>query len=226
VRLRFEDTTISFPHAEGFSYRPFWKLWLVPRDWEGRMEVMPLGPEAMAALLLGENGSFRVLARSLGRNDWPEGADLFATALGLSALRVGPRPLHTIDAAAMQRLYLRLDSATGGRAARWHRQVYGIARLDDLVYVELLTWDDRGADDSGDATSLGPVGEAETRFLGREAFAAFPEAQALYLRRVTEGSFSDLLMVKERTPAATSARAERSAPGARPGTGRAPCDGS
>jgi hypothetical protein len=218
VLLRLEDTAMTFPHPEGFSYRAFWKLWLVPRDWEGRMEVMRIGADAPAALFLGENSDFRVLARSLGRNGWPEGAAALGRALGLETLPLGPRPAHTIDAAAMQRLYQRLDSATGGRAERWHRQVYGIAEMSDLVYVELLTWEGRDEEEPRDPTSLGELAEAETRFLARQAFAAFPGKRGLYLRRVTDRSFSDVLRVNAAALGAESGKAQ----GARVDLGRTP----
>ena len=225
VLVRLEDGTIRFPHDEGFLYRPFWKIWLLPRDWEGRMEIMPLGGEAPAALLLGDGDRFRALARTLGRNDWPEGSRVIARALGLDARPLPSRPTHTVDASAMQRLYQRLDSATGGHADRWVRQIYGIAESRDLVYVELLTWDKRSPD-AADPTSLGEPAETETQFLARETLAAFPEKQALYLRRVTERSFGDVLRVGGTAARRPADWSEAIRTGASPGGSGASCSGS
>ncbi|MDP6802500.1 MAG: hypothetical protein QF819_04910 [Gemmatimonadota bacterium] len=194
VLIRLEDASVSFFHeTRGFSYHPFIKLWLLPRDWEGRMDAQSLGKDAIGAVYLGENDSFRVLHRSLGRNTWPEGTETIADALDLSAYPLSGTPLHTLDVPAMGRLLRRLGASSTIDPALWQRHVYGIEELPEILYLEVLTWDD--PEPGAEPWSLGPLAENATRFLLREALAAFPEKRGVYLRRVTERRFSDLLAV-------------------------------
>jgi hypothetical protein len=191
--LRLEDEGTRYPHSSGeFEYRPFYKLWLLPPGWEGRMAIAGMDPDVPAALYLGEARDYRVLYRTLGRQSWDEGAAELAAALRLDALPLGPRPLHTVDIDAMQVLFRRLDTRPGA-LERWQSRIWGIAELPDLIYLELLTWDERG--DSEDPTWLGDLAERETEYLSREAMAAFPETRGLYLRRLTERSFGDVIVV-------------------------------
>jgi len=195
--VEVQDKTISFRHPQAdFSYHPFYKLWLLPPGWEGRMEVAAIDPEARPALYLGESADFRVLVRTLGHNTWPDGPDVIGAALGLETFPLTPRPEHTLDVSAMQKLFQRLDAATPDRLDRWRRQIYGIRELDRVLYLELLTWEDRPDERGEDPTFLGKLAEAETRFLSREALAAFPDKHGLYLRRLTRESFSDVIVVK------------------------------
>jgi hypothetical protein len=201
VLLEVRDTTCRLPHPSGeLFYNPFYRLWFVPTGWEGRMEITVIGGESEGATYLGENLDFRVLYRTLGGNTWRDGVDGFVDALELEAFPVSHRPQHTLDVDAMQRLYQRLDTATGGRSGRWQRQIYGIADLGSTLYLELLTWDTRGvgSESPADPTYLGELAERETEYLARQALAAFPEKRTLYLRRVTEKSFGDVMIVNPR----------------------------
>jgi hypothetical protein len=194
VLVRCEDTLFKFPHLEQeFSYHPFYKLWILPTCWEGRMKVATIEASSPQALYLGENRSFRVLYRTLGRNTWPEGIDVLTSTLKLDPYPLSHSPRHSLDIGAMQRLFQRLDNA--GRLSRFQRQIYGIAELPDMIYLELLTWEDRSGKDAKDPTFLGTLAETETRFLTREVLATFPQKRGLYLRRVTRESFSDVLVV-------------------------------
>jgi hypothetical protein len=195
VFVHLEDRTISFWHEDGFRFHPFYKVWLLPPGWEGRMEVAAIDPEAPHAFYLGESKSLRVLMRTLGRNTWPEAPEQLGRALELVTYPLSHRPEHRLDVPAMQKLFQRLDASTRGKLDRWRRQIYGIEELDDLIYLELLTWEERPEDRAKDPTFLGDLAERETRFLSREALAAFPEKRGLYLRRVTRESFSDVIVV-------------------------------
>lgn len=193
VLVRLEDGTVRF-HDEsgGFTYRPFYKIWILPPEWEGRMEVADLHADVPQALYLGETERLRFLYRTLGRNTWPEGKDALGAALGLDAYPLSPLPQHSLDVQAMAILYRRLDTRPGA-LERWQRQIYGIEELPALIYLELLTWDDRrGAEDP---TYLGELAERETAYLSRQVLAAFPDKRGLYLRRVTQDAFSDVLVV-------------------------------
>lgn len=191
--VRVEDEGTRYPHASGdFDYRPFYKLWLLPLGWEGRMAVADLDPTVPYAVYLGENDDYRVLFRTLGRQSWDEGPEALAAGLDLAALPLTARPQHTLDIDAMQVLYRRLDTRPGA-LEHWQRQIWGIDELPDLLYLELLTWNDRG--ETEDPTFLGDLAERETAYLAREAMAAFPDKRALYLRRITERSFGDVIVV-------------------------------
>lgn len=195
VRVKIEDTSVSFPHDSGdFDYHPFYKIWLLPLGWEGRMEVANLNAEEPQAIYLGENADFRVLYRTLGTNTWAGGAEQLAGTLEVAPYPLSHRPVHELDVGAMQRLLERLQFAAGEDSDRWTRQIYAIAELPDMLYVELLTWDERRGEEE-DLTSLGRVAEIETQFLSREVLAAFPGKNGLYLRRVTNRSFSDVIVV-------------------------------
>lgn len=199
VLIHVRDTSMTLSHSEGkFRYSPYYKVWLLPPCWEGRMEVSAFDPEAEQALYLGESEDFRVLYRTRGVNSWFDGPQELGDALGLEIYPLTHEPEHTLDVTAMQRLFQRLDAATGGDLDRWTRQIYGIEELSHLIYVELLTWEDRG--DAGDPTFLGDLAELETQFLCREALRAFPKKRGLYLRRVTRASFSDVIVVNPSEP--------------------------
>ncbi|MBZ0267762.1 hypothetical protein K8I85_06370, partial [bacterium] len=201
VLMELEDTTVSFDHPDGFRFHPFYKIWLLPPGWEGRMEVSSMDPEMPHAMYLGENAQFRVLARTLGPNTWPEGPDEIARAMDLATYPLSPRPEHRLDVPAMQKLFQRLDATDrGGGLDRWRRQIYGIEELDDLIYLELLTWEEHSTKRESDPTFLGDLAERETAFLSREALAAFPTKRGLYLRRVTRESFSDVIVVNPSVP--------------------------
>ena len=43
----------------------------------------------------------------------------------------------------MQRLLQRLDNGSEESLDRWLNQLYGIAELPGIIYLELLTWEDR-----------------------------------------------------------------------------------
>lgn len=192
--IEVQDQTTSFTHPdEGFLYRPFYKIWLLPACWEGRMDVAQFDPSAPQAFYLGERPEFRVLIRTLGRTTWAEGPETLGHALALDTYPLSHRPEHTLDVLAMQKLFQRLDASTGGELDRWRRQIYGIEERDDLLYLELLTWEDRGA--HSDPTFMGELAERETQFLTRELLAAFPTKRGLYLRRLTRQSFSDVIVV-------------------------------
>lgn len=192
--IRLEDEGTRYPHPGGeFDYRPFHKLWLLPPGWEGRMAIAETSPAVPSALYLGEAHAYRVLHRTLGRQSWEEGPEILAAALELAALPLGPQPLHTVDIDAMQILYRRLDTRPGA-LERWQPRIWGIAALPDLIYLELLTWDERHRE-ADDPTWLGELAERETEYLSREVMAAFPEKRGLYLRRVTERSFGDVIVV-------------------------------
>ena len=194
--VRLEDLSLSFPHAtHDFMYHPFYKLWILPLRWEGRMAVSEIQPNALSAVYLGENSDFRVLYRSLGRNTWPNGPEALAEALGLCAFPLTHRPLHTLDVDAMQRLLQRLDNGSEESLDRWLNQLYGIAELPGIIYLELLTWEDRKGRAANDPYFLGNLAEKETRYLAQQVLAAFPGKSALYLRRVTRDKFSDVLVV-------------------------------
>jgi len=194
VLIRVEDGVVRFRHPqEDFLYHPFYKIWLLPTNWEGRMEVARIEENAPHALYLGESDRFRVLYRTLGKNTWSAGAEVLASALRLDSYPLTPSPKHSLDVGAMQRLYQRLDNA--GALARWQRRIYGIEELPELIYLELLTWEDRTGKKTMDPTFLGDLAEKETRYLSREILATFPQKRGLYLRRVTEASFSDVLVV-------------------------------
>jgi hypothetical protein len=202
VLIRVEDGSIGFHHPEeDFTYHPFYKLWLLPTGWEGRMKVSDIDPSSPHALYLGENDRYRVLYRTLGQSSWPEGVDVLAEAIRLDSYPLSHSPKHSLDVGAMQRLYQRFDNA--GNLARWQRRIYGIEELPELVYLELLTWEDRTGKRAKDPTFLGDLAELETKYLSREVLATFPSKRALYLRRLTEESFSDVLVVNPncRTPA-------------------------
>ena len=194
VLIDVRDVTTAFVNPEGdFRYHPFYKLWLLPPCWEGRMEVATIDPSTPQAFYLGECDDYRVLLRTLGRNTWPEGPEVLGSALGLDTYPLTHQPEHTLDIRAMQRLFQRLHNSAASQVDRWQSQIYGIEERDDLLYLELLTWDQRGA--SPDPTFLGELAEKETLFLAREALAAFPSKRGLYLRRLTRESFSDVIVV-------------------------------
>lgn len=194
VLIRVEDGSLSFRHPSGdFLYHPFYKLWLLPNGWEGRMKVTDIDPASPHALYLGENDRFRVLYRTLGKSTWPEGIEELGRALELDSYPLTHSPRHSLDVGAMQRLYQRFENS--GTLARWQRRIWGIEELPELVYLELLTWEDRTGRRAKDPTFLGDLAEQETTVLSREVLATFPKKRGIYLRRVTEGSFSDVLVV-------------------------------
>jgi hypothetical protein len=202
VFLRLEDETLKVRHPEhGFDYHPFYKIWIVPALWEGRMQVAPIDPRTPHAFFLGESGAYRLLFRTLGNNTWLDGPQAIAKALRLDSFPMDSRAAHTVDVDAMQRLYRRLDT-TSGAFEGWQRRIWGIEELPDLVYLELLTWDER-SDAAEDPTSLGKIPEQQTAYLARETLAAFPDKRAVYVRRLTEKFFSDVLVVN-RTPVAAT----------------------
>jgi hypothetical protein len=196
VKLEVVDGTRRLPGPSGDAlFHPFYNIWFLPTGWEGRMEVTEYEEASPTPVYLGERDGYRVLYGTAGRNGWTTAPEEIAAILELTPYPLDHRPRHTLDVGAMQRLFQRLDTATGGRSLRWQRQIYGITELPEVVYVELLTWEQRGDPTIEDPTFLGEIAERETDYLARQTLAAFPNKRALYLRRVTERSFSDVLVV-------------------------------
>jgi hypothetical protein len=200
-----EDTQTRFFHPAGFHYYSFYRIWIMPPDWEGEMQRTPYVADSSPAFLLGLNDDYVALYHTAGGNVWEEGPSELCNVLGLDAIRYSDLTRRVVDMAMEERLVCDVD-ATGGPAAAADSLFAGGEHAESDLF-EMNPYRIVGLAGEGVGLYLEYVfpGEEDrevtlaalTERLAGDVFARFPEVESLYLRRCTTDTFTDTIVNRD-----------------------------
>jgi hypothetical protein len=195
-----EDTQTRFFHPAGFHYYSFYRIWLMPPDWEGEMQHTPYVSDTSPAFLLGLNDDYVALYHTAGGNVWEEGPSELCNLLGLDAIRFSDLTRRVVDMSMEERLVCEVDIPKGsdGRAGGESTEdelfemnpyrIVGLAGEGVGLYLEYVF--------PGEESREVPL-EALTERLAGSVFERFPEVESLYLRRCTTDTFTDTIVNRD-----------------------------
>ena len=202
--VKVEDTSTRFLHPNGFHYYSFYRIWLMPSDWEGEMRHTPYVADSAPAFLLGLGGGHMSLYHTAGGNVWSEGPAVFCSALGLDTISYTDLTRRVVDLEIEERL---TKSALPEDRAKGHTpasatpsadaplfemspyRIVGLAGDGPGLYLEYVFGNESGPDES----QLSDL----TEQLAVSVFDRFPEVESLYLRRCTRDTFTDTILSRD-----------------------------
>lgn len=179
-----EDTRTRFFHPNGFHYFSFYRVWIMPPEWEGEMRRTPYVTDSAPAYLLGVDDDFVAFYHTAGGNVWPDGPQVFCRTLGVDELCHTNTSRRTIDLACEERL---MEHDTPDDALMRDR-IIGLTGGDTALYMEYVFG-------SGEGRPVEELDELTARLAG-DVFAAFPDVESLYLRRCTSDTFTDTIVAR------------------------------
>lgn len=179
-----EDTRTRFFHPKGFHYYSFYRVWLMPADWEGDMKHTPYVSDSVPAYLLGANDDYVAFYHTAGGNVWPEGPETLCGALGLERICYTDLTRRIVDLKVEERLTA--TAAEADFALNPHR-IVGLAADGPNLYLEYVFPSREGEDETELLSAL-------TDQLAGSVFALIPEAESLYLRRCTTDTYTDTIV--------------------------------
>ncbi|MBD3366627.1 MAG: hypothetical protein GF405_00465 [Candidatus Eisenbacteria bacterium] len=177
-----EDTRTRFFHPNGFHYFSFYRVWIMPSNWEGEMRKTPYVTDSSPAFLLGVDDEFVAFYHTAGGNVWPEGPKALCGALGTDDLCHTSTSRRVIDLEFEKRL------VSGGdeRLSLTRDRIIGLTGGDNAIYLEYIFT-------RADERAM-PELSALTDSIIIDVFEAFPEIDSLYLRRCTSDTFTDTIV--------------------------------
>ena len=199
-----EDTSTRFFHANGFHYYSFYRIWLMPSDWEGEMRHTPYVADSAPAFLLGLGGDHVALYHTAGGNVWSEGPSEFCSALGLDTIRYTDLARRVVDLEIEERL---TESALTEDGPKGHTPVSATASTDTPLF-EMNPYRIVGLAGEGSGLYMEYVFGSEivpdesqladlTQQLAVSVFDRFPEVESFYLRRCTRDTFTDTILNRD-----------------------------
>ena len=198
--VKVEDTGTRFFHPSGFHYYSFYRIWLMPPEWEGEMRHTPYVADSAPAFLLGLSGDYVALYHTAGSNVWNDGPAAFCTTLGLDTIRYTDLTRRVVDLEIEERL-TDAAPAAGDQAGELSRhakaslfemnpyRIIGLAGDGPSLYLEYVFGNEGDADES----QLADL----TEQLAGNVFLRFPEVESLYLRRCTRDTFTDTIVNRD-----------------------------
>jgi hypothetical protein len=192
--VMIEDTSTRFFHPNGFHYYSFYRIWLLPTDWEGEMRMTPYVTDSVPAYLLGVSDEYSAFFHTAGGNVWEEGPEELCSALGLEQVCFTDLTRRVVDLEFEERLEASLASMEddGSTLILSPQRILGLAGAGSNLYLEYIVTDDT-EDESGAAADL----SALTERLAENVFVAFPEVESLYLRRCRSDTFTDTIVTRD-----------------------------
>ncbi len=190
-----EDTRTRFFHPNGFHYYSFYRVWLLPTDWEGEMRTTPYVSDSAPAFLLGVNGSYSVFFHTAGGNVWELGPKRLCDALGLTDICFTDLTRRVVDLEFETRLRESLASRRGEEAdpaSISPQHIIGLSGAGSSIYLEYIVPSEDG-DRRGEGAGLATL----TQDLADNVFVAFPEVDSLYLRRCRNDTYTDTIVVRD-----------------------------
>jgi hypothetical protein len=182
-----EDTATRFFHPKGFHYFSFYRLWLMPSDWEGEMRRTPYVSDSSPAYLLGVSDSFLALYHSAGGNVWEDGPGELCEALELDRICYTDLTRRTVDLEIEEKLKQKLDELPDASTSISPRRIIGLTGDGANLYIEYLFSPD-------DERTPGEQLAALTDALAGDVFLSLPEIESLYLRRCTADTYTDTIV--------------------------------
>lgn len=188
VYLMIEDTRTRFFHPSGFHYYSFYRIWLLPPDWEGEMREMPYVSDSAPAYLLGVGDDFVALYHTAGGNVWDEGPYALCGALGLDRVCFTTLNRRVVDLEIENELARRLESKKKGEALVPSR-IIGLAGDGPNLYMEYVFAE------AAEETGSNRLDELTSKIAGA-IFSSLPGIESVYLRRCTSDSYTDTIVTR------------------------------
>jgi len=185
--VMIEDTSTRFFHPKGFHYFSFYRLWVMPADWEGEMRRTPYVSDSSPAYLLGVSDSFLALYHSAGGNVWESGPGELCEALELDRICYTDLTRRTVDLEIEEKLTRKLDELPQTDMSISPHRIVGLTGDGANLYIEYLF-------SPGDERSPGEQLAALTEALAGDVFQSLPEIESLYLRRCTADTYTDTIV--------------------------------
>jgi len=189
VYLMVEDTRTRFFHPSGFHYYSFYRVWLLPPDWEGEMRAMDYVSDSAPAYLLGAGEDFVALYHTAGGNVWEQGPYALCRALGLDTICFTSLNRRVVDLEIETQLSRRLGRGGSDDDGLMPSRIIGLAGDGPSLYMEYVF---TGA---GDESRTGWL-EDLTDAIAGDIFMHLPEVESVYLRRCTSDSYTDTIVTR------------------------------
>ncbi len=192
--VMLEDTRTRFFHPNGFHYFSFYRIWLVPTDWEGEMRMTPYISDSAPAYLLGVSDAYSAFFHTAGGNVWEEGPKTLCDALGLESICFTNLTRRVVDLNFEQRLKESLASLqdAGETLVLSPQRILGLTGAGSSLYLEYIF-----AGDTEEEDEATPELATLTESLAENVFVAFPEVESLYLRRCRSDTFTDTIVARD-----------------------------
>ncbi len=181
-----EDTQTRFFHPSGFHYYSFYRVWIMPPDWEGEMNETPYVSDSSPAYLLGVSDGCVAFYHTAGGNIWKQGPARLCSALELSSIRYSDLARRIVDLEIEEKLKTRLDELVPA-AVIVPQRIVGLAGGGPSLYLEYVFG--ASEDDSQDD----PLAEMTEELVGN-VFTSLPEIESVYLRRCTADTYTDTIV--------------------------------
>ncbi|MBD3347723.1 MAG: hypothetical protein GF400_00835 [Candidatus Eisenbacteria bacterium] len=181
-----EDTRTRFFHPNGFHYYSFYRVWIMPSDWEGVMRHTPYVSDSVPAYLLGANERYVAFYHTAGGNVWPEGLEELCDALGLDRICYTDLTRRVVDMEIEKKL-TRAPSESGFELNP--KRIVGLLGSGSHVYMEYVFPEREGIDESKLLATM-------TDKLAGNVFDRIPQAESLYLRRCTVDTYTDTIVTR------------------------------
>ena len=192
--VMLEDTRTRFFHPNGFHYFSFYRIWLVPTDWEGEMRMTPYVTDSAPASLLGVSDSYSAFFHTAGGNVWEEGPKELCDALGLESMCFTDLTRRVVDLDFEERLKASLASVQTDdeTLVLSPQRILGLSGAGSSLYLEYIF-----TGDSNEEDEAAPELASLTESLAENVFVAFPEVESLYLRRCRSDTFTDTIVARD-----------------------------
>jgi hypothetical protein len=186
-----EDTKTRFFHPNGFHYYSFYRIWIMPPDWEGVMRQTPYISDSVPAFLLGVADGYTAFYHTAGGNVWEGALESFCSALKLDRICYSDLTRRIVDLEIEEKL----TSAHEDKQAvpvfgLSPQRIVGLAALGSNLYLEYLF---NLEEEDPDETKLAEL----TEDLAGSVFALIPEVESLYLRRCTSDTYTDTIVTRD-----------------------------
>ena len=193
IYVMAEDTSTRFYHPDGFHYYSFYRIWLMPPDWEGEMKLTPYISDNAPACLLGMSDDYAAFYHSAGGNVWERGPRELCGALGLNRICLTDLSRRVVDLEFDQRLRTRLqnlEEETGASVVLHPQRIIGLTGDGPSLYMEYVVTGEVDMEEENRLATL-------TQRLAGDVFSSFPEIESLYVRRCSSDAFTDTIVTRD-----------------------------
>jgi len=184
-----EDTRTRFFHPAGFHYYSFYRVWLMPANWEGEMRKTPYVTDSTPAHLLGASDDFVAFYHTAGGNVWEGGVRQLCVALDLDRICYTNLNRRIVDLGLAEQLRMYLASVRPSELELNLQRIIGLTGEGPNLYMEYLF---EGQDGRLPQAYL----EDMTESLAQSIFVSFPDVESLYLRRCSTDTFTDTIVAR------------------------------
>jgi hypothetical protein len=187
IYFMVEDTQTRFFHPSGFHYYSFYRVWLMPPDWEGEMRRTPYVSDSAPAYLLGVNHDRIVFYQTAGGNVWESGPSVFCETLGLDTICYTDLSRRIVDLEIEKDLTEKIKGIEPPARAISPQRILGLTGEGPALYLEYVFG-------SSEETAEGDALALLTAELAGNVFQSLPRVESLYLRRCATDTYTDTIV--------------------------------